>query len=101
MVLKMLADVGPCSQQVLSEELRIDRSMMVGIVDDLEEAGHVRREQNPEDRRAYAVTVTPAGRRVLAKAEKAVPTFLAETFAALTPTERAQLTKLLTKLLLT
>lgn len=101
LVLKMLAAVGPRSQQVLSEELRIDRSVMVGIADDLEEAGHVRRERDPEDRRAYAVTITAAGRRALTKAEKAVPAFLDATFAVLTPAERDQLTTLLGKLLAT
>ena len=95
----MLAAVGPCSQQVLSEELRIDRSVMVGIADDLEQTGYVRRERSPEDRRAYAVTITTPGRRALAKAEKTIPDFLDHTFAALTPTERDQLTTLLGKLL--
>jgi DNA-binding MarR family transcriptional regulator len=99
LVLKMLAAVGPRSQQVLSEDLRIDRSVMVGIADDLEEAGHVRRERDPEDRRAYAVTITASGRRALAKAEKAVPAFLDRTFVALTAAERDQLTTLLAKLL--
>jgi DNA-binding MarR family transcriptional regulator len=97
----MLAAVGPRSQQVLSEELRIDRSVMVGIADDLENAGQVRRERDPEDRRAYAVTITASGRRALAKAEKAVPAFLDRTFAALTAAERDQLTTLLGKLLTT
>jgi DNA-binding MarR family transcriptional regulator len=101
LVLKMLAAVGPCSQQVLSEELRIDRSVMVGIADDLEKAGHIRRERDPADRRAYAVTITTSGRRALAKAEKAVPAFLGRTFEALTPAERDQLTTLLGKLLTT
>ncbi|MFF0492620.1 MarR family winged helix-turn-helix transcriptional regulator [Nocardia sp. NPDC004068] len=99
LVLKMLAAVGSCSQQVLSAELRIDRSVMVGIADDLERSGFVRRERDPADRRAYAVTITPAGRRALAKAEKAIPEFLATTFGALTAAERAQLTGLLGKLL--
>lgn len=99
LVLKMLAAVGPRSQQVLSEELRIDRSVMVGIADELENAGYVRRERDPEDRRAYAVTITTPGRRALAKAEKTIPEFLDRTFAALTPTERDQLTALLSKLL--
>lgn len=68
--------------------------MMVGIVDALEDAGHVRRERNPEDRRAYAVTISASGRRVLAKAEKGVPAFLDGAFAALTSAELAQLTRL-------
>ncbi|AIJ24127.1 MarR family winged helix-turn-helix transcriptional regulator [Amycolatopsis methanolica] len=99
LVLKMLAAVGPCSQQVLSEELRIDRSVMVGIADDLEKAGQVRRERDPRDRRAYAVTITAAGRQALAKAEAATPGFLDRTFAALSAGERDQLAALLGKLL--
>lgn len=95
----MLAAIGPRSQQVLSEELRIDRSVMVGIADELEKAGYVRRERDPADRRAYAVTITAPGRRALAKAEKSIPEFLDRTFAALTPAERDQLTTLLGKLL--
>lgn len=99
LVLKMLAAVGPRSQQVLSEELRIDRSVMVGIADELEKAGYVRRERAPEDRRAYAVTITAAGEQALAQAEQAVPAFLDRTFAALSQDERDQLTTLLGKLL--
>ncbi|WP_324195159.1 MarR family winged helix-turn-helix transcriptional regulator [Nocardia puris] len=99
LVLRMLAAVGPCSQRTLSEELRIDRSVMVGIADDLESHGYVRRERDPGDRRAYAVTLTAAGKRALTAAERTVPAFLDRTFAALTPRERDQLTTLLGKLL--
>ena len=99
LVLKMLAAVGACSQQALSEELRIDRSVMVGIADDLERSGLVRRDRNPNDRRAYAVSITNPGRSTLAKAETTTPAFLERTFVNLTPTERRQLTALLGKLL--
>jgi DNA-binding MarR family transcriptional regulator len=99
LVLKMLAAVGPCSQQTLSEELRIDRTVMVSVCDDLEKAGHVRRERNPRDRRSYAVTITDEGRRRLAEAEASIPEFLENTFHRLTPAERDQLRILLGKLL--
>ncbi|MGW1738664.1 MarR family winged helix-turn-helix transcriptional regulator [Nocardia sp. NPDC001965] len=99
LVLKMLAAVGPRSQQELSTELRIDRSVMVGIADELEQSGYVRRERDPADRRAYAVTLTTAGRRALTKAEKHIPDFLERTFATLTAAEREQLASLLGKLL--
>ncbi|SCD53088.1 MarR family winged helix-turn-helix transcriptional regulator [Streptomyces sp. OspMP-M43] len=99
LVLKMLAEVGPSSQRVLSDELRIDRSVMVGICDSLEQAGHVRRERDAADRRAYAVTITGPGRRLLAQAEEAVPEFLDGTFQALSPAERRQLSGILGKLL--
>ncbi|NKI42079.1 MarR family winged helix-turn-helix transcriptional regulator [Streptomyces physcomitrii] len=99
LVLKMLAEVGPSSQRVLSDQLRIDRSVMVGICDSLEKAGHVRRERDTDDRRAYAVTLTRSGRRLLARAEDAVPEFLDDTFGNLTPAERERLSTLLTKCL--
>ncbi|MFG1709733.1 MarR family winged helix-turn-helix transcriptional regulator [Nonomuraea sp. M3C6] len=95
----MLDAVGPCSQQTLSEELRIDRSVMVGICDDLEQAGHVHRERNPRDRRSYAVTITDPGRRRLAEAQASIPAFLEDTFNALTLDERGQLSAILAKLL--
>ncbi|RFU84328.1 MarR family transcriptional regulator [Streptomyces triticagri] len=99
LVLKMLAEVGPCSQRVLSDQLRIDRTVMVGLCDSLEEAGHVRRERHATDRRAYAVTLTDTGRQLLDRAEAAVPEFLDSTFGALGPAERKQLATLLGKLL--
>lgn len=99
LVLKMLYTVGPCSQQALSEELRIDRSVMVTLCDDLERDGFVRRERNPHDRRSYAVTITDAGRQRLVAAELAIPGYLDDTFKALTPDERTQLATLLGKLL--
>ncbi|MFC4121644.1 MarR family winged helix-turn-helix transcriptional regulator [Nonomuraea zeae] len=99
LVLQMLDAVGPCSQQTLSEELRIDRSVMVSVCDDLEQAGRVRRERNPRDRRSYAVTLTDSGRQRLAEAQASIPAFLDDTFRSLTPEERAQLGTLLGKLL--
>jgi DNA-binding MarR family transcriptional regulator len=99
LVLKMLHAVGPCSQQILAEELRIDRSVMVGLCEDLEREGCVRRERNPEDRRAYAVSLTPKGRAELRTLERGVVGYLDEVLAPLDPVERAQLTTLLAKLL--
>lgn len=99
LVLKMLAEAGPGSQRALSDQLRIDRSVMVGICDGLEQAGHVRRERDADDRRAYAVTITDSGRRMLAHAEDAVPEFLDGTFGNLTSGEREELSRLLAKLL--
>ncbi|GLW05413.1 hypothetical protein Misp01_05430 [Microtetraspora sp. NBRC 13810] len=99
LVLQMLDAVGPCSQQALSEELRIDRSVMVSVCDDLERAGHVRRERNPYDRRSYAVTITDSGRRRLSEAQASIPGFLDEVFRSLTPEDRDQLSALLGKLL--
>ncbi|MFI7235684.1 MarR family winged helix-turn-helix transcriptional regulator [Streptomyces cyaneofuscatus] len=99
LVLKMLSDVGPCSQQELSEQLRIDRSVMVGCIDGLEDSGLVRRERHPRDRRAYAVTLTPEAAPVLEEAEGGVPHLLDRVFGALTAAERRTLTRLMGKIL--
>lgn len=99
LVLKMLSDVGPCSQQELSEQLRIDRSVMVGCIDGLEDSGLVRRERHPKDRRANAITLTPEGLVALAEVESGVPQLLDHAFHALTPAERKTLARLVAKIL--
>ncbi|WP_433267417.1 MarR family winged helix-turn-helix transcriptional regulator [Actinosynnema sp. CS-041913] len=99
LVLRMLAVVGPCSQQTLSEELRIDRSVMVGIAEELQKARYVSRERNPEDRRAYRISLTEAGESALFRAQGSVPKFLNDVFAPLTQAERDQFTQLLVKIL--
>ncbi|MFJ9695355.1 MarR family winged helix-turn-helix transcriptional regulator [Kitasatospora sp. NPDC101183] len=99
LVLKMLAAVGACSQQELSEQLRIDRSVMVGCVDGLENAGLVVRERHPRDRRAYAVTMTDAGAEALAEAEAGIAPVMDRVFSALTPEERQTLARLTRKIL--
>lgn len=99
LILKMLQAVGPCSQQTLAEELRIDRSVMVGLCEDLERGERIRRERNPDDRRAYLVSLTPQGRTALRTLERGASDYLDEILAPLDPTERAQLTVLLGKLL--
>ncbi|WP_333767134.1 MarR family winged helix-turn-helix transcriptional regulator [Streptomyces sp. IBSBF 2435] len=97
-ILQMLDTAGPASQQALSDELRIDRSTMVRCIDALEKAGHVQRHRDPADRRAYAVHITDGGRALLGEAEREVPGTLDRTLAPLTGQERAELTRLLAKL---
>lgn len=45
---------------------------MVAPIEDLERAGDVGRDRNPENRRAYVITLTAAGRRAQAKVQKAI-----------------------------
>jgi DNA-binding MarR family transcriptional regulator len=53
---------------MIGDALEIDRTSMVGLVDDLEQLNFVVRVIDPEDRRAFRVTLTPEGLRVLAAA---------------------------------
>jgi DNA-binding MarR family transcriptional regulator len=52
---------GGQSQQQIGASLRIDRTTMVTIIDNLERAGYVVRVRDPQDRRRYAVTLTERG----------------------------------------
>src|ERR671924_1191291 len=69
-VLNLLAE-GPISQQALGEQLGIDRTTIVELIDELEQQGVVVRRRNPADRRSYALTLTPKGRAVQKRAARA------------------------------
>lgn len=59
-----------CRVLDVAAELGITVGGASKIVDRVEDAGHCRRRANPEDRRSSLVQLTPAGKRVLRKAEK-------------------------------
>jgi DNA-binding MarR family transcriptional regulator len=85
------------SQQVLGEMLTVPPSRMVAIVDQLEERGLLERRSNPSDRRARALYLTPAGRRLMGKAFQVAVEYSAGIGATLGPEERRQLVVLLQK----
>jgi DNA-binding MarR family transcriptional regulator len=90
---------GSLSQQAIGERLRIDRTTMVALIDDLERAGYVKRERNPDDRRAYVISLTAAGRRAYARAEKAVDEHALQFFGQISEPERQELHRLLARLI--
>jgi len=97
MVLVALAANGPLRQARLSEATHIDRASLVALLNDLEARDLARRAPDPDDRRAHAVSITPAGRRLLARAQRiqeADPFF-----DALSPEERRTLDDLLRRLI--
>ena len=61
-VLWSLAVHGSLSQIQLARHIGIEGSSLVRQIDKLEAEGHVRRIQNPEDRRANLVELTETGR---------------------------------------
>jgi DNA-binding MarR family transcriptional regulator len=97
----LLQAVGACrdqSQQAVGTSLRIPPSRMVGLVDSLEGRGLLERVPNPADRRAHALRLTAAGRRLLARAEPVAAAYEAEVCAPLDDDERATLAGLLTRI---
>jgi DNA-binding MarR family transcriptional regulator len=87
------------SQQAVGERLRIDRTTMVSLIDELERAGYVKRERNPGDRRAYVLMLTAAGKKAQARAEQAVDVHALEFFGRLSEPQRQELHQLLTRLI--
>jgi DNA-binding MarR family transcriptional regulator len=94
-VLMALATEDGQSQRRLSDRLGIHRNTMVSVIDGLEAGGLVKRMAHPEDRRAFAITLTEKARKLLPGLEKAGRE-LEETVAApLSSTEQDILRKLL------
>ncbi len=97
-VLDILADEDAPSQQDLAHRLGINRTIMVRLLDRLQEAGHVVRTRNPANRRTYVLSLTEAGRTALDGMRQAVADRDARLTGALTEPERQRLTALLTRL---
>lgn len=64
-VLKALIEDDGQSQRQLSTQLGIHRNVMVAVIDKLESQGLVKRMPHPDDRRAFAVTLTDKARKLL------------------------------------
>src|SRR6476620_8682546 len=70
--LTLLDLVGEQSQSDLAEALRVDRTNLVGLLNDLETANLIERRRSPHDRRRHTVSLTPAGTRRLAEVQNAL-----------------------------
>lgn len=94
-VLSLATEQDRLSQRDLAEFLRLDPSQIVSLVDGLEKAGWVRREPDPDDRRAKLIVATAAGRTVHAQARAASDAWERELFADLDPAQLEQLVAVL------
>ncbi|WP_434318777.1 MarR family winged helix-turn-helix transcriptional regulator [Leifsonia sp. P73] len=97
-VLAQLARQEGRTQQELATALGLHRNSMVGLIDDLESRGLVERRRHPDDRRAYAIHLTPAARDVLATGERIADELEETMLGPLSPEERAGLVATLTRL---
>ena len=94
-VLLLIDAEGPMSQRALCRRLRIDKSPMVGLVDDLEQLGVAERRRSDRDRRVQAIHLTARGRRVLERVKRLADEGNERTFGALDEDERVVLHDLL------
>ena len=65
--MRVIARLGECRVQDIASELAITVGGVSKLVDRIETSGYCRRRQNPRDRRSSIITLTPAGRRLLAE----------------------------------
>ena len=94
--LRALADAErPLRMVQLADELRIVPRSLTPVVDALEEAGLVRREVDPANRRSTLVVITPEGRAAAERARDARRQAGEDLFAVLTDEQRDQLRGLL------
>jgi DNA-binding MarR family transcriptional regulator len=71
---------------------------VTGLTDQLESEGLVARSDDPEDRRAYTVKLTAAGRTRFARMAAVHEQWAIELFAGLNASEKTQIHRLLAKL---
>lgn len=96
--LSILVEEGPLSQQRLGERQGVDRTTMVAVVDALGRKELVQRRRDPEDRRAYSLHATPAGRLMLRRAGRAAKQAECEFLAPIAAADRRRLKDLLRQL---
>lgn len=91
---------GPLSQHELGEQLGIDRTTVVELIDELERTGVVERRRNPADRRSYLLTLTAKGRTFQKRAAQAFDGAADDFFGPLKPAERAAMADMLRRMIL-
>ncbi|WP_231986656.1 MarR family winged helix-turn-helix transcriptional regulator [Mycobacterium sp. 852002-40037_SCH5390672] len=97
-VLMALATRNGQSQRQLSARLGIHRNVMVNIIDTLEADGLVQRKPHPDDRRAFAITLTGRARRLLPQLDQAARALEDAVTAELSASEREALRNLLQRI---
>jgi len=90
-VLAAVEDADGPSQRAIAESLGIDRATVVALTDHLEEQHLLQRTRSTTDRRAYHLTLTAAGRRLLVGAHARMDACDRELLAGLGDQERSDL----------
>ena len=98
-LLDALAGQDATSQQELANRIGVNRTIMVKLIDRLQDAGYVTRVRNPANRRTYVLSLTDSGRKALEDMRQEVSLQNERITAALTPDERQRLNELLSRLL--
>jgi DNA-binding MarR family transcriptional regulator len=99
LVLTFVGGADRLSQLELSRRLNLDPTIVVGLLDELEERGAVTRVKDPADRRRHLLELTASGRRLQARAAKSVAAAEREFLAPLGAADRKRLRHLLVEVM--
>lgn len=97
-VIAQLSQNEGISQQGLSEKLFVTKGNVCGLLGRMEEKGWVRRDADPDDRRAHRLYLTDEGRELAERVLPAQEEFVAGQMSALTGEEQVALRGLLRQL---
>jgi len=86
------------TQGAIADALGYDKGQLVGLLDELENAGLIERRRDPADRRRQIVRMTAAGRKTLERFRRLSQRLEDEFLASLDDRERHQLHALLLRL---
>ncbi len=89
---------GPLTQNELSQRLLVDKSNITGLIDRMEKAGLIQRDQVPGDRRSYHVTLTELGVEVTDQLDAPYWQVVADLMSSFTQTEHGEIIQLMKKL---
>lgn len=88
----------PMRQKDLAAELALDSSSIVRILNNLEAAGLIERDENEDDRRAKAIVITRSGRALVRRVEGVSRELEGEILAGLAPLDIATTKRVLAQI---
>ncbi len=91
--LSVLVSTGPMRIGELAQEEQVEPPTMTRLVDAMERDGQVRRQPDPQDRRAVVLRATAKGERALTKGSAQRVAMLADGVRALSPAQLAALAR--------
>jgi DNA-binding MarR family transcriptional regulator len=87
-VLTALVEQPVRTQAALAQAINADKSRIIGVLDELQERGLIRRQPDEADRRVHLLSLTPAGDRLRRSVEAGIRRREEEVLAVLAPGER-------------
>lgn len=87
-VLTALAEQPVRAQAALAQAINADKSRIIGVLDDLQQHGLIKRQPDTADRRVHLLSLTPAGDRLRHSVQAAIRASEEEVLATLPDADR-------------